>query len=958
MLEIFHHFHFTIGNRIFFGFGLVLIIFTGQAVVSNLGFDSAVDHFDHYGDTNHEVRAILSIERNVLDLQRNVLVFTYSGYAGVVQRVREHQKHLLEQISEVRDQVTDAERGDLLKRMADHFLLYADHFEAAVEERTLRDHLAFERMKGLGDEAVALLDRIHATTLERGDIVGAEMAGTAQEKLLLAQRDAFQFLIKPKSHLVQETKRQLTLLTGSLDRLIDHLPAGRERQRVLRVKELEPRFGKAFFSMVQATRAYMHLVYVVMGGEAAEIAYLARALKELTLSEQQQVERVMGVSVENTKRFTQGVTVLATLLGLFLAWWIGRNIAGPVREMTKTLTGLARGRMDADIPGKGRRDEIGAMAMAADVFKEKAYELENASRYKSEFLANMSHELRTPLNSLLILSKVLANNESGNLDPSQIESLTVIHESGSDLLRLINDILDLSKIEAGRMDLYVNDNDFTGFAGAIERMFRPVAEKKGLAFGVQVMDGVPASLRSDWGKIEQIVRNFLSNALKFTAEGGVSVRVDRPRRGHVFMNDSLNANNCVAITVADTGIGIPRDKREQIFEAFRQADGSTSRRFGGTGLGLSISRRFTDLIGGEIQVESEEGKGSAFTLFLPLRFPSVPEPVQHDSSAVDAAGAVADDERRAATFREPSRTVLVVDDDRRNIFALRRTLENRVGQLFTAYNGRQALDVLNEHPDIDLIIMDIMMPEMNGYEAMQAIRQQPRFSKLPIIALTAKAMPGDREQCLRAGASDYLSKPVAAEKLMLTLSDWFGKSKAPVVPHPVEREDEIILPKVRTLSDGDPVAAAERMRSLRLGDPPITVLIVDDDMRNTYSLAQALQKKADRVLMARDGLKALAQLEKDRDVSIVLLDIMMPNMDGYETIREIRSREAFRHLPVIVLTAKSMPEDREKCLRAGADDCLSKPVELESLLAKMRHWLADGANRRTGDETGVESRVQ
>ncbi|MBF0370071.1 MAG: response regulator [Magnetococcales bacterium] len=960
MFDFFSLFRFTIGKQIFLGFGLVMVVFAGQAVIGNLGFDNAVTHFTRYGETNREVRTILEIERNVLDLQRGVLAFTYSGYAGVAQRVKELQAVLTNQIETVRGKVGDAQRTDVLRRMGDNFRLYAGNFDAAIEERTLRDRLVFERMMVLGDEIVTLLEVIHDSALERGDIQGAEMAGAAQGKLLLAQRDALQFLIKPKSNLVGETKRRLALLSGSLERLIDHLDAGAEMDSALRAKALAPQFEKAFFGMVQATRAYMHLVYVVMGGEAAEIAFLARELKELTLREQEQVETVMTSSVDQTQRTTEYASLLAITLGLFLAWWISRNIAGPVRIMTRTLTSLARGQMNAEIPGKGRRDEIGAMAMAADVFKEKAHELENASRYKSEFLANMSHELRTPLNSLLILSKVLSNNEHGNLSHSQVDSATVIHESGSDLLRLINDILDLSKVEAGRMDLYVEEKSFADFISSIERMFRPVAEKKGLLFEANIGDGVPSALESDWSKVEQIVRNFLSNALKFTAEGSVTVRVEQPRRGLVFMSPDLTAANCVGVTVSDTGIGIPQDKREQIFEAFRQADGSTSRKFGGTGLGLSISRKFTELIGGEIKVESEEDHGSSFTLYLPLHFPSALDRVERAAKVGGKPGQDREeDARKAIAFRDFTRTILVVDDDRRNVFALKQALEGRVGQVLTAHNGRQALDVMNEHPDIDLVLMDIMMPEMNGYEAMQAIREQTRFSKLPVVALTAKAMPGDREQCLEAGASDYLAKPVDAEKLLLTLADWLGNPKIPIVPYPIKNGDDTILPKVRTLSNGDSTGEEERLREFQLGEPPITVLIVDDDMRNTFSLAQALQKKVNRVLMARDGVKALAELEKEREVSIVLMDIMMPNMDGLEAIREIRNRDDMRHLPIIALTAKTMPEDRKKCLEAGADDYLSKPVELESLLEKMRQWLKASPTRATGpsENRGKESEM-
>ena len=583
---------------------------------------------------------------------------------------------------------------------------------------------------------------------------------------------------------------------------------------------------------------------------------------------------------------------------------------------------------------------------------------EEANRTKSEFLANMSHELRTPLNSLLILAKVLVNNEEHNLSKNQIDSAAVIHESGSYLLRLINDILDLSKVEAGRMDLYVDERSFINFAQSIERMFRPVAEKKGLTFEIDIRDDVPNVLRSDWGKVEQIIRNFVSNSLKFTAQGGVTVRVEMPRLEKVFMNADLSVTPCVGITVRDTGIGIPEDKLEQIFDAFRQVDGSTSRQYGGTGLGLSISRKFTNLIGGEIQVKSKKGQGSSFTLYLPLHFPSALERVEWLAKVDGYPEGQVKDARRVVAFQDSSRTILVADDDQRNLFAMKQVLESRVGQVLTANNGRQALDLLNEHPDIDLVFMDIMMPEMNGYEAMQAIREQIRFSKLPIVALTAKAMSGDREQCLEAGASDYLAKPVDEDKLLLALAEWLGKPKVPVVPHQFESGDEIILPKVSTMSHGgDAVGEAEQRQDIPLGELPITVLIVDDDMRSSFSLAQVLQTKVTQVLMVRDGVKALAELEKVHGVSIVLMDIMMPNMDGLEAIREIRKRDDMRHLPIIALTAKTLPEDREKCLEAGANDYLSKPVELDSLLEKMRQWLQVSTGRDTSisEKAGKES---
>ena len=947
------HLHVTIGLKILLGFGVVLSLVLIQALAGNLGFDRAVDDFTRYGETNRGVRGILSLERNVLDLQRGVLAHTYSGYGGLADRVRDLREILSGQMREARSRETDPAKARLLEQMADQLGLYAGHFDSAIRERGQRDALAFENLEAVGDDALEGLDGLRVALLDRNDGLGAALVSHARTQLALVQRDALRYLLKPNSRLARETRARLAALSESLERLLDHWGDRPDRDAVVRLRDLTAGLDEAFNGMVQATRAYLHLVYVVMGGEASRIGWLAQKLKDLSLQDQAAVETGMAATVHDSQRIIQGVSLLALTLGFLLAWRIGRGISLPIQAMTRTLSGLARGRMDWEIPGTGRNDEIGAMAMAAHVFKEKAHELENASRYKSEFLANMSHELRTPLNSMLILSRVLANNETGNLTPGQVESAQVVHESGTDLLRLINDILDLSKVEAGRMDVHAEERDFSGFRRTLERLFQPVAEQKGLTFAVEIHPEAPAMLNTDWAKVEQIVRNFLSNAFKFTARGGVRVTVAPPRPGHLFMHPGLSSRNCVAVAVQDSGIGIPEDKREQIFEAFRQVDGTTSRQYGGTGLGLSISRRFAELVGGEIQVESEEGQGSAFTLYLPHLFP---ETIRAEKGAGGVIpGKDANATGSAFAFKALSRTVLVVDDDRRNVFALKQALDGHVGRVLSAGNGRQALAVLDEHPDVDLVLMDIMMPDMDGYQAMEAIRRQTRFSRLPILALTAKAMPGDREKCLEAGASDYLAKPVDADRLLRALAEWLDRPKAPVMAEPVHRNGETTLPKVRILADDDPDKAAQGLPSMRLGDPPATVLIVDDDMRNTFALARALQETAGRVLLARDGRKALAQLEKEKDVRIVLMDVMMPDMDGYEAMREIRRRENLRHLPVIALTAKAMPGDREKCLEAGADDYLCKPVELDRLLEKMRHWL-DVRPRGGGVETTTEGK--
>ncbi|SFL24557.1 two-component system, chemotaxis family, sensor kinase CheA [Paenibacillus sp. 1_12] len=422
-----------------------------------------------------------------------------------------------------------------------------------------------------------------------------------------------------------------------------------------------------------------------------------------------------------------------------------------------------------------------------------AEQLQQSSQYKSEFLANMSHELRTPLNSLLILSQFLVENANGTLNADEQEYARIINSSGKDLLSLINDILDLSKVEAGKLEIEIAAVNLTELPHVMERNFTPIAKQRNLQFRIIEHPGLPSLIFSDEQRLQQILKNLLSNAFKFTESGTVTLSIRKA--------DSLEANialphassaNVIAFSVSDTGIGIPDNKRLLIFEAFQQVDGKTERKYGGTGLGLSISREFASLLGGSIALESEEGIGSTFTLYVPC--------LQNSSSmematmyAESSAASVSTPElpetppvnNLIVPNTEPALThlsvfdgkqVLVVDDDVRNIFALTKALEMQGMSVITAHNGRQCLDMLDLHKDVDIVLMDIMMPEMDGYQTMRHIRRDRQLNEMPIIALTAKAMKYDREKCLEAGASDYISKPIHLEQLFSVMRVWLSKS--------------------------------------------------------------------------------------------------------------------------------------------------------------------------------------
>ncbi|MHC3474260.1 HAMP domain-containing protein [Streptomyces sp. 7R007] len=477
---------------------------------------------------------------------------------------------------------------------------------------------------------------------------------------------------------------------------------------------------------------------------------------------------------------------------------------------------------------------------ARQVLEERAEQLAVSMRYKSEFLANMSHELRTPLNSLLILAKLLADNAEGNLSPKQVEFAETIHGAGSDLLQLINDILDLSKVEAGKMDVSPTRIALVQLVDYVEATFRPLTAEKGLDLSVRVSPELPATLHTDEQRLLQVLRNLLSNAVKFTDSGSVELVIrpagtDVPQsiREQLLEAGSLTDPDAplIAFSVTDTGIGIAASKMRVIFEAFKQADGTTSRKYGGTGLGLSISREIAQLLGGEIHAQSEPGRGSTFTLYLPLHPSELPpQGYQQPVAALGAGDLVAasdlselsqveietpaevksyhetqngaaalfrrrrrpgpDAEHRAAGqepwadaeqseaaqgsrgIRFGGQKVLIVDDDIRNVFALTSVLEQHGLSVLYAENGREGIEVLEQHDDVAVVLMDIMMPEMDGYATTTAIRRMPQFAGLPIIALTAKAMKGDREKAIESGASDYVTKPVDPDHLLAVMQQW------------------------------------------------------------------------------------------------------------------------------------------------------------------------------------------
>ena len=673
---------------------------------------------------------------------------------------------------------------------------------------------------------------------------------------------------------------------------------------------------------------------------------------------------------------------------------------------------------------------------------DKAAELARASRYKSDFLANMSHELRTPLNSLLILSRSLADNDTGNLDGEQVESAQIIHEAGNSLLHLINDILDLSKVEAGKMELVIDELALSGLVQRLRRTFAHVAEAKGLAFALDLDADLPPVLRTDGSKLEQIVNNLLSNAFKFTASGAVNLRLGRPD-SEVEVPEALRGKPLVALTVSDTGIGIPPDKFQRVFNAFEQVDAGTSRQFGGTGLGLAISRRIAQLLGGDIVLRSEDGHGSHFTVLLP-ETPPTPADIPDDAHPAAAArpgrtssshllSETVEDDRH--TLLPGQTTILLIEDDPAFARILIGMIHRKGYRALAAADGESGLQLARERRPTG-ILLDVTLPAMDGWTVLDRLKADDATRTIPVHFISA-VDSGSRG--LERGAVGFLTKPVSRESIGIALDrllhaaagrqrqlliveddagsraavramlradhvriDEAGSAEEALEKLAHTRYDCIVLDLglpgmsgfelmeklADTHADATPVVVYsgrelsqdEELELRRYADaivqkgtrstdrlldevgvflhsiqraaadaaaaPEVAsdltgrrVLLVDDDMRNLFALSRVMRGWGLNVSMAQDGPKALKMLSEDELPELVLMDIMMPGMDGYETMRAIRTQAPLAGLPIIALTAKAMRGDRERCLQMGASDYLSKPIDIDQLASLMRTWL-------------------
>lgn len=669
--------------------------------------------------------------------------------------------------------------------------------------------------------------------------------------------------------------------------------------------------------------------------------------------------------------------------------------------------------------------------------EQKSSEIRRSSNYKSEFLANMSHELRTPLNSSLILAKLLIDNKPGTLTKEQVEYAQIIFNSGTDLLNLINDILDLSKVEAGKMTIVPELVMLEGVAKHLEQMFRPIALEKNLDFKIHIDEQVPLDFITDRQRLEQILKNFLSNSFKFTKEGGVSL--------HIFDNKGK-----IAFAVADTGIGMSQEEQQVIFEAFRQADGTTNRKFGGTGLGLSISKEFSHLLGGEISVKSEKGHGSTFTLTLPKSYspstetakksqivPVIQTTTKTEESILKNSFSFKDDRDSITKF---TRRMLIIEDDEEFAKILMGVAHEMKFGALVAETGDEGMALAKTYQP-NAIVLDVRLPDHSGMIVLDQLKMNTKTRHIPVHVISSEDFS---RSALEMGAIGYMLKPVKKDELLVAFQNMSAAMEQRVKHVLIVEDDEVQRNHIKELiSDASvevtavetsgealkqlsektfdcmimdlslpdmsghellaklsnesstysfpPVIVytardltAEEEQKLRLYSGSIiikgaksperllsevtlflhkvetdlpperqkmlrdlrsreknlenrTILVVDDDVRNIFALTSALETHGAHVVSARNGKEALEKLNPE--IELILMDIMMPEMDGYEAMKRIRLSDKFKDMPIVALTAKAMKDDKEKCIEAGANDYLPKPIEMEKLLSLIRIWL-------------------
>ena len=892
----------SISTKVLAGFGVILSLLIIISAVSLLNLTAADRYFKDYRSLARQTNADGRVQANMLMTRIFAKNFVIDASRDNIEGVEQRARTTINMIAQARELTTDPGfmlAIDSLDRELNDYLV---QFGKVTAKQAQRDALVHDTLNVIGPQMEKDLTSIMDSAFADGDTEAAYRAGMTMRNLLLARLYVGRFLIQNDNASFQRVGREFLGMQQNLDALVANLENPVRLELAAKVRNDQRAYASAFEDVHDVITSRNNIIRNQLDAIGPKVADNVERLKLALKSEQDALGPQAEAKIDRAVEVVMVVSIVSIIFGVLAAWFVGFSVSRQVRSMANTMKELAGGNTDIEIEARDASEEIREMAAAVQVFKASMIKVKDfaeeqrqaaeeirvardaadaANQAKSAFLANMSHELRTPMNAILGYSEMLMEEAEDLKQEDFIPDLKKINQAGTHLLALINDVLDLSKIESGKMEAFAESIDLDSLIDEISATAQPLMKKNSNRLSIERSQHL-GSAHQDLTKLRQTLLNLLSNAAKFTHEGTITLHVNRTEQAGV---------EWLSFAVSDTGIGIAEDKIERVFEEFAQADDSTTRDYGGTGLGLAISQRFCKLLGGDLSVHSELGEGSTFTIRIPAILPGT----KPQSSSADTTPAITETELETLREAGPGGTILIIDDDPEACEIIERYLIKDGYSVVTATSGEQGLRLAHEMQPA-AITLDVMMPDMDGWSVLRALKADPVLCKIPVIMLT---MIDDRTRGYSLGAVDYLTKPVNREHLHKALSRYY-------------------------------YSAADNS----------AVLLVEDDTETREIMARTLKKSGWAVSEAENGQEALDILGS-LEPRLILLDLMMPVMDGFAFLAALRARPEWQHIPVVVVTAKDLTEDDRERLNGMVEEVLEKNAYTrEQLLERMREAVA------------------
>jgi signal transduction histidine kinase/DNA-binding response OmpR family regulator len=887
----------SISTKVLTGFGIVIVLLVGISIVSLISLTDADRHFKDYRVLARQTVAAARVQANMLMTRIFAKNFAIDASPENIEGVEQRAKTTLEMIAQARELSPDTGFRLVLENLDRELRDYLVKFQTVTEKQVLRDTLVHDSLNVIGPQMEKGLTAIMESAFADGDTEAAFRAGMTMRSLLLARLYAGRFLIQNDKESFQRVGHEFLGMQQNLDALLNSLDDPERVELAGKVRDEQRAYSRSFEDVHDVITSRNAIIRSQLDAIGPKVADSVERLKLALKKEQDTLGPESEAAIDQTVNVVLIVSIVSIVVGALSAWLIGFGVSRQVRSMAGTMKELAGGNMDVETADKGSSSEIREMAAAVKVFRENMIKVQNhvreqqaaaleiedakeqaekASRSKSEFLANMSHELRTPMNAILGYSEMLMEDAEDAGQEDFIPDLKKINQAGTHLLALINDVLDLSKIESGKMEAFCEEINLESLIDEVAATAHPLLEKNANKLAIERGKNLGSAFQ-DITKLRQVLLNLMSNAAKFTHQGTVTLHANRLMKGN---------RDWLSLAVSDTGIGIAADKLDHVFGEFTQADNSTTRDYGGTGLGLAISSRFCELLGGDLSVHSELGEGSTFTILIPAELPGSMPPQQPVAAPVEVIGM----KRKSMQDVVPGSTILAIDDDPEACELIERNLTKDGFKVVTANSGEEGLRLAHDIQPV-VITLDVMMPDMDGWSVLRALKADPTLRHIPVIMLT---MMDDQSRGYSLGAVDYLTKPVDREQLSKTLSRYYRDGKSS------------------------------------------TVMLVEDDLETRDMMARTLTRAGWTVSEAGNGQEAL-DLLSTKSPGLILLDLMMPVMDGFSFLTEMRARPELLHVPVIVVTAKDLtPDDRQRLSGMAAHVLEKSSHTCEQLLEYVR----------------------